>query len=85
MCSLQMSKEQKTADGFDQAKIGVMRRAGQQDIIIYDYQRYVEILMEREGWTDEEAEEWMEHNVLSAWMGEGTPGFVYKDNLHLQH
>ena len=81
-----MSKEQKTADGFDEAKIGVMRRAGQQDIIIvYDFQRCVDVLMEREGWTDEEAEEWMETNVVCAWMGDGTPGFVYKDNLHLQH
>ena len=76
MCSLQMSKEQKTADGFDEAKIGIMRRAGQDNIIVYDFQRCVDILMEREGWTDEEAEEWMETNVVCVYMGEGTPGFV---------
>ena len=76
-----MSMELKTADGFDKAKIGVMRRAGQADIVIYDYQRCVEILMEREGWTDEEAEEWMEYNVLSAWMGEGTPGFLVNTDI----
>ena len=67
-----------TADGFDQAKIGIMRRAGQDDnnIIVYDFQRCITMLLEREGWSDEEAEEWMETNDMSAWMGGGTPGFV---------
>ena len=68
-----------TADGFDEAKIGIMRRAGQDNIIVYDFQRCVTILMEREGWSDEVAEEWMETNVVCAWMGEGTPGFVMKE------
>ena len=59
----------KTADGFDKAKIGLLRRAAQQDIVVYDYEQCVAILMEREGWTDEEAFEWMEYNVVSAWAG----------------
>ena len=36
-----------TADGFDKAKIGVLRRASQQDIVVYDYQRCVDILKAR--------------------------------------
>ena len=65
-----------TVDGFDSAKIGVMSRAGQDDIFVYDYQRCIAILMERDQLSEEDAEEWMEVNVVSAWMGDGTPGFV---------
>ena len=63
-------------DGFDDAKIGVMSRAGRTDIVVYNYGKCVDILMQREGWSDEEAEEWMSYNVLGSWMGDGTPGFV---------
>ena len=68
-----------TADGFDKAKIGVLRRASQQDIVVYDYQRCVDILKAREGWSDEEADEWIEYNTLGSWLGEGTPGFLVKE------
>ena len=61
---------------LEAAKIGVMRRAGQDDIVVYDYAQCIAILQQREGWTDEEAEEWMETNEMSAWVGDGTPGFV---------
>ena len=67
------------ADGFDDAQVGTLRRVGQQDIIIYSYQRCVEILQERENWTEEEVEEWMEYNVLGSWMGDGTPGFLMNE------
>ena len=65
-----------TVDGFDSAKIGVMSRAGQDDIVVYDYDKCVVILMEREQLTDEEAEEYMQYNVVCARFGESTPGFV---------
>ena len=73
LCPLQMSI---TVDGFDSAKIGVMSRAGQDDIFVYDYQRCIAILMERDQLSEEDAEEWMEVNVVSAWIGDWTPGFV---------
>ena len=67
------------ANGFEDARVGILRRAGQTDIVIYSYQRRVEILQERENLSEEEAEEWMEYNVLGSWMGDGTPGFVMND------
>eukprot|EP01044_Picomonas_judraskeda_P034789 COSAG03_NODE_14586_length_458_cov_176.649025_1_plen_53_part_10 len=51
-----------TVDGFDSAKIGVMSRAGEEDIVVYDYDKCVQILMQREQLTEEEAEEWMDYN-----------------------
>ena len=61
---------------FEEAKLGIMRRAGQDSVTVYDYDRCVAVLMRKEGWTDEEAEEWMEYNVLGSWMGDETPAFV---------
>jgi|EP01043_Picozoa_sp_COSAG02_P013425 hypothetical protein len=73
-----MSKDNKLiADGFDEAKVGIMRRAGRDNIAVYDYDKRVDIFMHREGWTDEEAKEWMECNELSAWLAEDkTPAFL---------
>ena len=34
--------------------------------------------MEKEGWTHEEAVEWMDFNVVGAWVGETTPIFVHE-------
>ena len=61
---------------FEEAKLGIMRRAGQDSVTVYDYDRCVAVLMRKEGWTDEEAEEWMEYNVLGVWLGDETPAFV---------
>ncbi len=33
--------------------------------------------MEGEGWTYKEAVEWLNFNVVGAWLGEGIPMFVY--------
>lgn len=65
------------ADGFDGAIIGIARRFGQENIVAYSYERCVEILIERDGATYEEAVEHLEVNVLGAWRGEETPIFVH--------
>ena len=67
LCLLQMSI---TVDGFDDAKIGVMSRAGQDDIVVYNYGKCVDILMKREGWSDEEAEQWIEYNEIGVFVGD---------------
>jgi hypothetical protein len=61
------------ADGFEDAFVGISRRCGQPTLAVYDCQRGVELLMQREGMTTEEAEEWMEFNVVGAWAGEQSP------------
>ncbi len=63
------------ADGFDEAMIGVGIRCGQPDIIAYDVNKCIKILMDQ-GMTDEEAMEFFEFNVVGAWVGEQTPIFV---------
>jgi hypothetical protein len=64
-------------DGYDEAIIGVASRFGQQDVIAYDYDKYIELL-QKDGMTYEEAVEYFDFNVIGAWVGEGTPIFVEK-------
>ena len=70
----QHNHEALLADGFEDALIGV----GQQfykTLAVYDRQKCIEILMERDGMTDEEAVEYFDYNVTGAWVGENTPIF----------
>jgi hypothetical protein len=71
-----------TADGFDYALIGVCERAGQPTIAMYDKDKCINLLIERDGMTEEEAEEYFYFNVVGAWVGEYTPCFVtlYKED-----
>jgi hypothetical protein len=69
-------EESLTAEGFDDAFIGVIRRCGKPAMFVYNYQKCIEILMAGGIATEEEAIEHMEFNVLGSWVGEGTPGFM---------
>ena len=64
------------ADGFDDAVLGLGRRCGQLDLVVYDADKILEILMQRDGMTLEDAREFYEFNIVGAWMGKGTPIFV---------
>jgi hypothetical protein len=60
------------ADGLDEALVGVARRCGQPTLAVYDYEKCVECFV-GQGMSHEDAIEWMEFNVVGAWLGEGTP------------
>lgn len=66
------------ADGFDDALVGIARRCGQPDLAIYDYELGVKVLMDRDGMSEEEAIEYMEFNVVGAWVGPNTPIWMAK-------
>lgn len=70
---LEENPEALLADGFEDAFIGIARRCSQPSLAVYDYTKGVEILMQRDGMSEEEAVEWMEFNVVGAWVGEHTP------------
>ena len=61
------------ADGLDEAIIGIGSRCGQEDLIIYDIDKVIWILMQRDGMTDTEAVEFFEFNIQGSWQGEETP------------
>lgn len=49
-------------------------------IAIYDYDKCVDVLMKRDGMSEQDAIEFMEYNVTAAWMGEATPAFLRVKN-----
>ena len=73
-----MSKALK-ADGFDNAIMGYGTQFNC-DVVIYNYYKCIEILMDRDNLTYEQAVEYMEYNVCGAWVGNNTPVFM-RDQL----
>jgi hypothetical protein len=61
------------ADGFDEAVIGIEQVHYR---LVYDIDRMIKILIEREGMTDEEALEYLDYNVIGAYVGEQTPLYI---------
>ena len=70
------NEEAVTADGFDDAFIGIAERFGQPPVVAYDREKCIQILMERDGMDYEGAEEFFSFNVIGAWVGDSTPIFV---------
>ena len=68
--------EMLTADGFDDAIIGVSERFGRSPIIAYDKDKCIQVLMDRDGMDYEDAIEFFNFNVIGAWVGDGTPEFI---------
>jgi hypothetical protein len=63
------------ADGFESACLGISRSFNTHKVC-YDYARCLQILVERDKMTPEEAAEFFEFNVVGAYVGEGTPAFL---------
>jgi len=64
------------ADGFEKALLGIGERAGQPTIAVYDFDRCVAVLCERDNMSMDEAVDFMYFNVVGSWMGDETPIFV---------
>ena len=64
------------ADGFEDALIGFGQRINEPLLAVYNYDKMVEILMFRDEMTYDDAIEYIEYNVVGAWVGEQTPMFV---------
>lgn len=60
---------------YDDALIGVSEGGR----AIYDYLKMVDWLVRTEGWTEEEAAEWIDYNTIRAlpYMGEDSPIIMY--------
>lgn len=64
------------ADGFEDAFIGFAERCASEPVAVYDYGRAIKVLVDRDGMGEEEAEEYLQFNVLGAYVGERTPWFL---------
>ncbi len=73
---VEVNPEALTADGFDDAIIGYTVSTHHPHVVVYDVDKCVEILVERDGMTHEEADEYLSFNTLCCYVGENTPLFV---------
>mgnify|MGYP003111639793 FL=1 len=73
----QYNPEALLADGFEDALIGLGQQFNK-TLAVYDRQKCIEILIDRDGMSEEEAVEYFEFNVTNAWVGENTPIFFEK-------
>jgi hypothetical protein len=64
-----------TADGFDEAIIGLGRQFNN-EVVVYDEDKCIQILMSQQKMSKDKAVEFFEFNVACAYLGEGTPVFV---------
>lgn len=62
------------ADGFDAAICGLGRQFNRY-MVVYDREKCI-IILQGQGMTREEAEEYFEFNVVGAYVGESTPMFL---------
>ena len=64
------------ADDHENALIGFMEHFKIGPIAVYDKSIVLKNLCERDGMSEEDAEEWFYYNILGAWVGDGTPAFL---------
>lgn len=61
------------ADGFDEAVVGIEERTGR---LVYDVNTMIGILIKNEEMSEEGAIEYLDYNVIGAYVGEQTPIYI---------
>jgi hypothetical protein len=75
--SEKMYGEDIKADGYEDAFLGICRSPGHQSAVAaYDYDKCIEILMDRDGMTYEDAVDFFGFNTMGAYVGPDTPHYV---------
>jgi hypothetical protein len=72
----EINPEALICDGFDDAIIGIAERINLGPVVAYSVSKILDIMVERDGMTYEDAIEFYEYNILGSWVGENTPIFI---------
>ena len=64
------------ADGLEAALVGYTVNHHHSHVAVYDIEKCVDVLVERDGMTAEEADEFLSFNTLGAYVGENGPIYV---------
>lgn len=73
---IDINPEAMLADGFDEAILGMCIQFGSEPVVAYDFNKCVKIVMERDGMEREEAIDFINFNVVGAYVGLSTPVFI---------
>jgi hypothetical protein len=71
-------------DGYDSALIGRVQRFNT-EYFLYDKNKIIKQLVEIDGLTEEDAEEYFSYNIIGSWVGEGTPAFLVVEENEDNH
>lgn len=58
---------------YDAAIVGMATRCGLPDLVVYDFDKLKQIIMDRDGCDADEATEWITVNMMGSYAGERTP------------
>lgn len=72
---LQIDDSALLIDGADAALLGFTNRMNSPLLAVYDYNKLVDVFVD-DGMTYEDAVEWVDFNIVGAWLGEQTPIIV---------
>ena len=78
--SYETDEEMLLMDGFEDAFIGFSKRCGQPTLATYSFLKMLQVLVDRDDMSFEEAEEYIMYNCEGAWMGELTPIILHEYN-----
>jgi len=76
---LDLEEEVIKIDGYDDCIVGIGFRFGTGQILIYDTELIIKKLM-KDNMSYEEAYEYMEFNMMGAYVGDKTPIFLFPKN-----
>lgn len=65
------------ADGYEDAFVGVAFNHGMDLVAVYNIDRCIQVLVERDGMDADEADEFFNYNTLGAYAGPRTPMFLH--------
>jgi len=72
----EINPEAMLADGFDDAIMGMCIQFGAEPIVAYDYEKCLDILMDRDKIDRTDAIDFMDFNVIGSYVGLHTPVFI---------
>lgn len=64
------------ADGLEAALIGYTVNTHHAHVAVYDIDKCIDVLVERDGMTPEEADEYLSFNTICAYVGENGPLYI---------
>ncbi len=63
-------------EGCDEAIVGYASRINLEPVVVYSYNSLVAVFV-KQGMSEDEAIEWVDYNIVGAWVGERTPIILY--------
>ena len=70
------NEEALLADGFEDAIVGISERFGRSPVVAYDRDKCIQVLMDRDGMSYEDAVDFFNFNTLGSYIGPQTPLYI---------